>query len=157
MIRARARNPALCADPFCVVELAGEALDTLRAQEAAPAQDPGGRRTRFFLRRRADSLSKGERTLVEVLAETSERVYGGWLLCDQLRAVYDMDDPSGRRCSSRRGCRLRARASSGLRTNLSAGARASPTLCRPAVTLPVLIAPADGRIVRLSLRASRGR
>jgi Transposase len=34
----------------------------------------------------------GERTLVDELAATNERVYRGWLLVDQLRAVYQAED-----------------------------------------------------------------
>jgi transposase len=99
VIRARARQALICADPFHVVRLAGDALDALRRQDwqRLRKEDPERavwlKGTRFVLRRRADSLSDGERTLVEQLAETNERVYRGWLLCDQLRAVYQAEDP----------------------------------------------------------------
>jgi transposase len=46
--------------------------------------------TRFVLRRRA-ALTERERTLVDELADTNERVYRGWLLVDQLRAVYQAE------------------------------------------------------------------
>ena len=97
VIRARARNAVVCADPFHVVRLAGEALETLRRQDwqRLRKEDRGRavwlKGTRFLLRRRADSLREGERTIVEELAETYERIYRGWLLCDQLRAVYQAD------------------------------------------------------------------
>jgi transposase len=98
VIRARATNALICADPFHVVKLAGDALDTLRRQDwqrlrkEDPRQAVWLKGTRFVLRRRADSLSEPERTLVEQLAETNERVYRGWLLVDQLRAVYQAED-----------------------------------------------------------------
>jgi transposase len=98
VIRARAKNALICADPFHVVRLAGEALETLRRQDwqRLRKEDPERavwlKGTRFVLRRRADALSEGERTLVEELAETNERVYRGWLLVDQLRAVYQAAD-----------------------------------------------------------------
>lgn len=44
------------------------------------------------MRRRADTLSEGERTLVDELAATNERVYHGWLLVDQLRGVYQAEN-----------------------------------------------------------------
>ena len=98
VIRARAKNAVICADPFHVVRLAGEALETLRRQDwqRLRKEDPERavwlKGTRFVLRRRADSLTEKERTLVDELAETNERVYRGWLLVDQLRAVYQAAD-----------------------------------------------------------------
>lgn len=98
VIEARAPNAVICADPFHVVKLVGEALDTLRRQDwqrlrqEDPRQAAWLKGTRFLLRRRADGLSEGERTIIEELAETNERVYRGWLLCDQLRAVYQAED-----------------------------------------------------------------
>ena len=98
VIRARAPGALICADPFHVVRLAGEALETLRGQDwqRLRRDDPCGavwlKGTRFVLRGRADSLSERERTLVEELAATNERVYHGWLLLDQLRAVYQAAD-----------------------------------------------------------------
>ncbi len=97
VIRERAPNALVCADPFHVVKLAGEALDTLRRQDwqRLRKQDPGRavwlKGTRFVLRQRADTLTDGQRDLIEELAQTNERVYRGWLLCDQLRAVYAAD------------------------------------------------------------------
>lgn len=49
--------------------------------------------TCFVLRRWADSLSEGERAVMDELAQTNERVYRGWLLLNQLRAVYQAADP----------------------------------------------------------------
>jgi transposase len=98
VIRARAPKALLCTDPFHVVRAAGEALETLRRQDWQRLRKDDPERavwlkgTRFVLRRRADSLAEGERTLVEELAQTNERVYRGWLLVDQLRAVYQAAD-----------------------------------------------------------------
>jgi len=81
-----------------VIKLASEALDTLRRQDWQRLRKDNPERavwlkgTRFLLRRRADSLSASERTLVDELADTNERVYRGWLLLDQLRAVYQAAD-----------------------------------------------------------------
>ena len=94
VIRERAPNALRCADPFHVVKLAGEALDTLRRQDWQRLRKQDPRRavwlkgTRFVLRQRAETLSEGQRDLIEELAQTNERVYRGWLLVDQLRAVY---------------------------------------------------------------------
>jgi transposase len=97
VIRERAPNALVCADPFHVIKLAGEALDTLRRQDWQRLRKQDPRRavwlkgTRFVLRQRADTLSKPQRDLIAELAETNERVYRGWLLCDQLRAVFAAD------------------------------------------------------------------
>ncbi len=97
VIRERAPNALVCADPFHVIKLAGEALDTLRRQDWQRLRKQDPRRavwlkgTRFVLRQRADTLTEGQRGLIEELAQTNERVYRGWLLCDQLRAVFDGD------------------------------------------------------------------
>src|SRR5439155_15960705 len=94
VIRARAPNALVCTDPFHVVRAAAVALEALRRQDwqRLRKQDPERavwlKGTRFALRRRADTLTDRERTLVDELAETNERVYRGWLLVDQLRAVY---------------------------------------------------------------------
>src|SRR5262249_54455412 len=47
--------------------------------------------TRFVLRQRAETLTPGQRDLIQELAQTNERVYRGWLLCDQLRTVFAAD------------------------------------------------------------------
>src|SRR3954447_10740737 len=96
VIRERAPNALVCADPFHVIKLAGEALDTLRQDwQRLRKQDPRRavwlKGTRFVLRQRADTLTAAQRDLIDELAETNERVYRGWLLCDQLRAVYAAD------------------------------------------------------------------
>ena len=100
VIRAMAPQAAICADPFHVVKLAGEALDALRRADwqRLRREDPEAARwfkgTRFLLRRRADTLSDGQRDLIEGLAATNERVYRGWLYVDQLRAIYATTDPA---------------------------------------------------------------
>jgi transposase len=98
VIRERCPNALICADPFHVVRLAADALEALRRQDWQRLRKQDREQaswlkgTRFLLRRRADSLSTDERTLVEQLAETNERIYRGWLLVDQLRAVYKAED-----------------------------------------------------------------
>jgi transposase len=99
VIRTFAPQAAICADPFHVVKLAGDALDALRRADwqRLRKEDPERARwfkgTRFLLRRRAEGLSADQRGLIEDLAETNARVYRGWLLVDQLRAIYQALDP----------------------------------------------------------------
>lgn len=97
VIKARAPNAVVCADPFHVIKLASEALDQLRRQDWQRLRKEDPRRaawlkgTRFVLRRRAEALSASERKLIAELEETNRRVYRGWLLLDQLRAVYQAE------------------------------------------------------------------
>lgn len=85
---------AICADPFHVVKLAGEALDELRRadwqrlRETEPERARWLKGTRFLLRRRSETLGDRARSVLEDLAETNQEVYRGWLLTDQLRMVY---------------------------------------------------------------------
>ena len=91
VIRTFAPQAAICADPFHVIKLAGEALDALRRADwqRLRREDPERARwfkgTRFLLRRRAEGLSEAERGLIGELEETNARVYRGWLLVEQLR------------------------------------------------------------------------
>jgi hypothetical protein len=87
-------DAAICADPFHVVKLAGEALDELRRsdwqrlRETEPERARWLKGTRFLLRRRSETLGDRARSVLEDLAETNRDVYRGWLLTDQLRMVY---------------------------------------------------------------------
>lgn len=87
-------NAQVCADPFHVIRLAGDALDELRRaqwqelRETDPDRAKWLKGTRFTLRRRSDRLRDGDQTILTQLAETNRDVYLGWLLLDQLRAVY---------------------------------------------------------------------
>ena len=94
VIRHYCPNADVCADPFHVIRLAGDALDELRRaqwqnlRESDPDRAKWLKGTRFTLRRRSDRLRDGDQTILDQLAETNRDVYLGWLLLDQLRAVY---------------------------------------------------------------------
>lgn len=94
VIRHYCPNAQVCADPFHVIKLAGDALDELRRadwqrlRETDPDRAKWLKGTRFTLRRRSDRLRDGDQTILDQLAETNHDVYLGWLLVDQLRAVY---------------------------------------------------------------------
>ena len=44
--------------------------------------------TRFAVRRRAENLRPGDRTILDALERDNHDIYRGWLLVEQLRAVY---------------------------------------------------------------------
>ncbi len=99
VIARHAPQAAICADPFHVVALVTDALDTLRRQgwrglrQEDPERATWFKGARFLLRRRAEDLAAGGRTILQELAETKRAVFEGWLLVDQLRAVYRAPDP----------------------------------------------------------------
>jgi transposase len=86
-----------------VVKLVTDALDELRRAnwQALREEDPERARwlkgTRFILRRRADTLDPGARSVLEELERTNRDVYRGWLLVDQLRAVHAAPDADSAR------------------------------------------------------------
>ena len=93
--RAHAPDALICADPFHVIKLAGDALDRVRrdAWQALREEDPGRaawiKGTRFAVRRRASSLRPGDRTILDALERDNHDIYRGWLLVEQLRGVYE--------------------------------------------------------------------
>ena len=94
VIRHYCPDAGVCADPFHVIRLAGDALDELRRvqwqqlRETDPDRARWLKGTRFTLRRRSDRLRAGDQTILDQLADTNRDIYLGWLLLDQLRAVY---------------------------------------------------------------------
>ncbi|MCB0872917.1 MAG: ISL3 family transposase [Thermoleophilia bacterium] len=92
--RTHAPQALICADPFHVIKLAGDALDRVRreAWQALREEDPDRaawiKGTRFAVRRRAENLRPGDRTILDALERDNHDIYRGWLLVEQLRAVY---------------------------------------------------------------------
>jgi transposase len=97
--RAHAPAALICADPFHVLKLTGDALDRVRrdAWQALREKDPQRaafiKGTRFAVRRRASNLRPGDRTVLDQLAADNHDIYRGWLLVEQLRAVYQAPTP----------------------------------------------------------------
>ena len=92
--RSSAPNARICADPFHIIKLAGEATDRVRreAWQALREDEPGRaawiKGTRFAVRRRASNLRTGDRTILDALQADNHDIYRAWLLVEQLRAVY---------------------------------------------------------------------
>ena len=99
VIRVRAPQAEVCADPFHVIAAAQFALDRLRAAEwqRLRAENPAGARwlrgARFALRRGAERRSPADRSLISELAEVNQQIYRAHLWCDQLSALVRMSDP----------------------------------------------------------------
>lgn len=92
--RKHCRRARICADPFHIIKLAGQALDEQRRRlwqslrDTDPQQAAWIKGTRFAIRRRSDNLRPQDQTVIDELAATNQDLYRGWLLVDQLRAVY---------------------------------------------------------------------
>ena len=92
--RVHAPNALICADPFHILKLAGDALDRVRrdAWQDLRDTDPGHaawiKGTRFAVRRKAANLRPGDQTILDELAASNHDIYRGWLLVEQLRGVY---------------------------------------------------------------------
>src|SRR5205085_6453965 len=100
VIAEHARQAQVCVDPFHVVALSSEALDTLRRQEwqRLRRQDPERavwlKGTRWALRRRPEELLPTEQASLALLEAQNADLYRGYLLHDQLRAIYAVGDPA---------------------------------------------------------------
>lgn len=92
--RTHAPHARICADPFHIIKLAGDAVDRVRreAWRALREDEPGRaawiKGTRFAVRRRASNLRSGDRTILDALQQDNHDIYRAWLLVEQLRAVY---------------------------------------------------------------------
>jgi transposase len=100
-VRAGLPHAEVCIDPFHVVKLAGDAVDQVRRQEwneAGKSKTPGGR---WVKHARWSLLKAPERQSVEQLCRLGEvqrhnrRLYRAFLLKEQLRLLYHLDDPAG--------------------------------------------------------------
>jgi transposase len=84
----------ICADPFHVIKLAGDALDRVRRdawqrlRDEEPTRAAWIKGTRSAVRRRASNLRPGDQTILDALERDNHDFYRGWLLVEQLRAVY---------------------------------------------------------------------
>jgi transposase len=99
-IRAAVPQAEVCFDPWHVVKLAGEAVDRVRRQDwnaRGKSKAPGGKwvkATRWSL------LKAPERQTVEQLAilgevqQANRRLYRAFLLKEQLRLLYQLDNPA---------------------------------------------------------------
>lgn len=93
VIRARAPQAAICADPFHLVAMAQFALDRVRATrwQELRHQDPERARwlkgTRFALRRGPARRSAADRALIDELERANREVYRAFLWVEQLRAL----------------------------------------------------------------------
>jgi len=98
-VRAALPDAALCFDPFHVVALAGRAVDDVRRTEwnaKGKSRTPEGKwlkNVRWALRKAPERLTDRQRTALAGVQQTNARLYRAYLLKEQLRALYHLDDP----------------------------------------------------------------
>jgi transposase len=99
-IRAALPDAQIAFDPFHVVALAGRAVDDVRRAEwntKGKSRTPQGRwikNVRWALRKNPASLTDRQRIALAQVQQTNARLYRAYLLKEQLRALYHLDDPT---------------------------------------------------------------
>jgi transposase len=91
-VSERAPNAQICFDPFHVVKLANEAVHDLRRTEARERKGTSEaavlKGSRWALLKAPESLRPEERVRIADVAALNRRVYRGYLLKEELRALY---------------------------------------------------------------------
>jgi transposase len=99
-VRAALPQAQITFDPFHVVALAGRAVDDVRRAEwnaKGKSTTPEGKwlkNVRWALRKRPESLTDPQRIALAQIQQTNARLYRAYLLKEQLRALYHLDDPA---------------------------------------------------------------
>jgi len=99
-VRAALPDAALCFDPFHVVALAGRAVDDVRRAEwnaKGKSRTPEGKwlkNVRFALRKAPENLTDRQRVALAQLQQTNAQLFRAYLLKEQLRQLYHLDDPA---------------------------------------------------------------
>jgi transposase len=90
----------VCFDPFHVVKLAGEAVDRVRRAEwnaQGKSKTRGGRwvkGTRWALLKAPERHSRRQKLLLAEVERANRRLYRAFLLKEELRELYHLDDPA---------------------------------------------------------------
>lgn len=91
-VKERAPQAQICFDPFHVVKLANEAVHDLRRTEARERKGTPEaavlKGSRWALLKAPESLRDEERVRIAEVAALNRRVYRGYLLKEELRALY---------------------------------------------------------------------
>jgi transposase len=97
-IRAALPDAEIVFDPFHVVALAGRAVDDVRRAEwnaKGKSRSPEGRwlkNVRWALRKAPENLTDRQRVALAQIQQTNAQLYRAYLLKEQLRGLYHLDD-----------------------------------------------------------------
>jgi transposase len=98
-IRAALPDAEVCFDPFHVVALAGKAVEQVRREEwnhHGRSKNRGGkwiRETRWSLLKAPDKQSPKQLAVLAEVQKYNHRLYRAFLLKEQLRLIYHLEDP----------------------------------------------------------------
>lgn len=102
-VRSRAPQAVICIDAFHVVAWATKALDEVRRGLAGDLRRAGARQaaaelkgTRWAVIKNPADLTTNQRTTLASLAKTNNGLYRGWLLKEQMRAIFAAKGDHGR-------------------------------------------------------------
>ncbi len=99
-VRSALPDAEIAFDPFHVVALAGRAVDEVRRAEwnaKGKSKTPEGRwlkQVRFALRKAPENLSERQRLVLARIQQANAQLYRAYLLKEQLRQLYHLDDPA---------------------------------------------------------------
>ena len=99
-VRAALPDAQIAFDPFHVVALAGRAVDDVRRVEwnaKGKSRTPEGKwlkNVRWALRKAPENLTDRQRVALAQIQQTNAQLYRAYLLKEQLRALYHLDDPA---------------------------------------------------------------
>lgn len=99
-IRSAVPDAEVCFDPWHVVRLAGDAVDQVRRQEwnaQGKSKTEGGKwvkGTRWSLLKAPERQSAAQLALLGEVQQANRRLYRGFLLKEELRLLYQLEDPA---------------------------------------------------------------
>ena len=99
-VRAALPDAQIAFDPFHVVALAGRAVDDVRRAEwnaKGKSRTPEGKwlkHVRFALRKAPENLTDRQRVALAQIQQTNAQLFRAYLLKEQLRQLYHLDDPA---------------------------------------------------------------
>ncbi|MGH2805009.1 MAG: ISL3 family transposase, partial [Thermoleophilaceae bacterium] len=99
-VRAALPDAQICFDPFHAVALAGRAVDDVRRAEwnaKSKSATPEGKwikNVRWALRKAPENLTDRQRVALAQVQQTNAKLYRSYLLKEQLRALYHLDNPA---------------------------------------------------------------
>ncbi len=100
-IRAAVPDAEVCFDPFHVCQLAGRAVDDVRRadwNQAGKSKTSAGRfvkGVRWSLLKAPERQNTWQLAALHEVSKTNRRLYRAFLLKEQLRLLYHLDDPAG--------------------------------------------------------------
>jgi transposase len=100
-IKAAVPDAQICFDPFHVVRLANEAVNEVRRgawNARGKSRTPEGRwlkGVRWALLKAPERLTERQRTRLAAVQAANHPLYRAYLLKEELRALYHLDDPAG--------------------------------------------------------------